>query len=73
VASSAINNTAGGGGGVDRGGNPRHLMFSHTEVGQPKDFMVGFLIGFFLGIIMLFWIWDAHVSGILYIFTNWFK
>jgi hypothetical protein len=66
VASSATNNTAGAGaGGVDRGGNPRHLMFSHTEVGQPKDFMVGFLIGFFLGIIMLFWIWDAHVSGIL--------
>ena len=29
------------------------------ELGQPKDFAVGFLMGFFLGIIMLFWIWEA--------------
>ena len=30
-----------------------------AELGQPKDFAVGFLMGFFLGIIMLFWVWEV--------------
>jgi len=27
-------------------------------MGQPKDFVLGFLMGLFLGIIMLFWLWE---------------
>jgi hypothetical protein len=31
---------------------------SESEMGQPRDFVAGFLMGFLLGVIMLFWIWE---------------
>jgi hypothetical protein len=37
-----------------RNGSP----LANELLGEPKDFVVGFLMGFFLGIIMLFWVWE---------------
>ena len=41
------------GGGLNDRFNP-----SESEMGQPRDFVVGFLMGFLLGVIMLFWLWE---------------
>lgn len=33
-----------------------------SNLGLPRDLVLGFLMGLFLGIIMLFWIWERSVS-----------
>jgi hypothetical protein len=39
------------------------LQVENPEMGSSRDFMFGFIMGSFLGFIMLFWIWEArHIA-----------
>jgi hypothetical protein len=52
----------GGGGGVDgSGGSGSGSGLLRSSVGTDRDFLWGFLLGFFVGFVMLVWVWMPTV------------
>jgi hypothetical protein len=48
----------GGGGGTETGGSG---LLLRSSVGTDRDFLWGFLLGFFVGFVMLVWVWMPTV------------
>ena len=67
MGGGAFGQPAGGLGFPGAGLRERSLLMDadgggSDQVGLPRDFVWGFLMGFFLGVIMLFWLWERSVG-----------
>mmetsp|Transcript_2787 Transcript_2787/g.6234 ORF Transcript_2787/g.6234 Transcript_2787/m.6234 type:complete len:113 (-) Transcript_2787:49-387(-) len=50
-----------GAGGAGSAGGADNMMIRNTSIGTDRDFLWGFLLGFFVGFLMLVWVWMPTV------------